>query len=381
LKNLRLESIEDMENLSCLETLDKDEMYHFEFPGLDDLKDLSILRNFNGSSLYVPPQVADQAEELVEDGNFRHYEVCYPNSGWSPLNEEVILLSMEELETLPKSVLRRVSRVWIAGDEIIDPNRYEVRDEWVRDHPVAVLYDRQNDKTRKISTGSITDFSLLSDLTNLWELRIFVQPITNLEGIQNISTLSQFEAKFCPDLIDASALYTLQNLEEASFQYTGIDTIQGVQNLSRLRHLNVFDTKVTDLSLLKDCDFSYAGERGGFVLIAGNDTIKDLSPLAVIPSFQHLNICGHHPENWMQYVEQTPIKSFCGPMGSDETLRQFVEQHPELEEMHIEDGYHLTDLTPLLELENLNYVHVWSNAAKAGRSLDGFDRRFQLDID
>lgn len=378
---LRLESIEDMEDLSCLETLDKDRIYRLEFPGLENLKDLSTLRGLKGSNLSVPPQVADQAEELVQDGNFRNYEICYPDSGWSPMNEEVTLLSMEELETLPKAVLRRVSRVWIAGDEIIDPNRYEVRDEWVRDHSEAVLYDRQTDTTRKINTGSITDFSMLSELTNLWELRLFVQPITNLEGIQNLSNLSQFEARYCPDLQDASALYALQGLEEASFQYTGIDTIQGVQNLSKLRHLNIFDTRVTDLSPLKDCDYSYTAETGGFVLIMGETAIEDLSALAVIPSFGHLNICGYPPESWMQYVEQTPVRGFVTRMGSDETLRMFVEQHPELEEVHIEDGYHLKDLTPLLALENLNYVHVWSNAEKAGRSLKGLDYKFQLDIE
>lgn len=91
--------------------------------------------------------------------------------------------------------------------------------------------------------------------------------------------------------------------------------------------------------------------------------------------------CGHHPDSWMQYVAQKQIKGFVGQMGSDETLRLFVEQHPELEEVSLEDGYNLTDLTPLLELQNLNYVHVWSDAARAGSSLDGLERRFHLEID
>ena len=381
LKSLRLESIADLEDLGCLETLDKEETYHLELLGLEDLKDLSVLRNYKGSSLYVPPQVADQAAELVAEGNFRYYEVRYPESGWSPMNEEVFLLSMEELETLPKSVLRRVSSVWIAGGEIVDPNRYEVRDEWAGNRTFAVLYDYQTGETRRVRTGTITDFSLLSDLTGLRELRLYAQPITNLEGIQHLSGLTQFEASFCPDLQDVSAAYALQSLEEISFRDSGITTLQGVQNLPRLRQINVFHTQVADLSPLQDCDFSYAAESDGFILTIGQTEIQDLSALAKIPSFGHLNICGYPPELWVDFVAEASIRSFCGPMGSDEILQQFVEQHPELEDMNIESGYELTDLTPLLDLQNLHYVHIWDHAEKAGRSLSGLDRRFQLDVD
>ena len=83
----------------------------------------------------------------------------------------------------------------------------------------------------------------------------------------------------------------------------------------------------------------------------------------------------------MPHVENTFLRSFCGPMGSNETLRQFVQQHPELEEIHIESGYELTDLTPLLELDHLNYVHIWDGAETAARSLDGCEIHFRLDVE
>lgn len=381
LKNLRLESIEEMEDLTCLEPLDRDQMYYFSFPGLTDLKDLSILHDFKGIDLFVPPQVADQAEELVQSGNFINCKVVYPESGWNPTNEEVTLLSMEELETLPKVILRRVSRVWIAGDEIIDPDRYEVKEEWENDHPIAVLYDRETEKTRKLSSGKIHDFSLLSELTNLRDLRLFSQPITSLEGIQNLSNLVCFYAEYCTGLQDVSALYTLQNLEEISFQMAPVDSIQGLQNLPKLRVLNIGSTYVTDMTPMIDCDFSYSETNDGFCLVTHNTYITDLSPIARIPYFGHLNLCGYPPELWMQYVENTYIRGYCGPMGDDETLQKFVQQHPELEELHIENGYELTDLTPLLELPNLTYVHIWNNAENAVRSLDGHSRNFQLDVE
>ena len=381
LKALSLESIDGLEDLGCLETLDKNEEYRFEFLGLDDLKDLSALWEFRGYSLYVPPQVADQAEELVREGHFRSYEVRYPSSGWSPQNEEIVLLNAEELETLPGAVLKRVRRVWFAGDEIIDPNRYEVREEWQNDRLIVVVYDRQTDKTRKANPGIVTDFSKLTDLTGLVELRLFGQPITDLEGIQYCTGLRCFEAKCCDELTDISALFALQNLDEISLSYTGINSIQGVQNMSSLRHLCIRGTQVSDLSPLMDLDYTAAMELGGFGLELDDCPVEDLSVLSVIPKFSILNLCRHPVENWMDYVAQTPIQCFVGQLGNDDMLQRFVRQHPELEEMHIEEGYQLTDLTPLLELEHLSYVHIWGNGHNARRSLDGHERRFGIDAD
>ena len=379
-KNLQLETIEDIEDLNFLETLDREATYEFSFTGMDNLKDLSMLRNFKGTNLYVPPQVADQAEELVADGNFRYYEVRYPDSGWSPMNEPITLLSLEELETLPKSILRRVGRLWIAGDEVFDPDQYEVSTEWIGNKEVVVLWDRETGQSHRVNYGPFTDFSALSALTGVWDLRLIYQPLTNLEGIQHFTQLQYFSAEFCQDLTDASALYTQQNLREIRLQGTAIDTIQGVQNLPNLCQLVISGTAVTDLSPLLELDYSAATDEGGFGLEINNCTGADLSCLSQIPAFGNLTVCGFTDDSWMDMVANAKIRCVVGPMYSDEKLQSFVQQHPELEEIHIEEGYQLTDLTPLLELENLRYAHIWNRADRAGRSLDGMERNFQLDI-
>lgn len=381
IKTLCLESILEMEDLSCLAGMDKTRKYQFQFPGLDDLKDLSVLREFHGGALYVPPQVADQAQELVDQGNFTSYEVRYPESGWDPLTEEVTLLSLEELETLPKAVLRRVSRVWIAGDEVIDPDRFEVWNEWIDNGQVPVLYDRQTGQKTRIESGPITDFSMLSDLTRIRELRLICQPLKDLEGIQHFTELTCFDARFCSDLTDVSALFAQQGLEEIWLSNSGVQSIQGVQNLPRLRCLGMAWTQVSDISALAEVDYTAVREAGGLHLEVENCSIEDLSPLSAIPQFSYLGIYSYPAESWMGYVEQAQIRSIGGQMGSDEMLQTFVRQHPELEEMHMEACHQLTDLTPLLELEKLCYVHIWDGAYAAGQSLNGYERRFQLDVD
>lgn len=379
LQTLCLESLDDMEDLSCLETLDPAGYYNIRLLGLGDLKDLSALRNFKGNSLHVPPQVAEQAQDLVNQGNFSSYDVRYPESGWNPMEEQITLLSMEDLKTLPKAVLRRVGRLWIVGDEIIDPERHEIRREWHNDGLAVAIYDRKTDETRLVPMGTMTDLSLLADLTGLWELQIYCQPLTNLEGIQNLTELEWFDACFCPDLKDVSALFTLQRLHGVRLNNSGVESIQGIQNLGALWNLSLSDTPVTDISPLAEVDYTAARERGGFNLEMDNCSASDLSAISAIPVFSDLNVCGHPAESWVPHVEHAEIQSFWGPLDNDETLKRFVQQHPELEEMHIESGYQITDLTPLLELENLTYVHIWDGSEKAERSLHGFEHRFQID--
>ena len=377
---LCLESILGMEDLSCLTSLDKNTRYQFEFPGMEDLKDLSVLRDYKGGRLYVPPQVADQAQELVDMGNFSSYEVCYPESGWNPVDEEMVLLSMEELETLPKAVLRRVSRVWIAGNEIVDPERYEIREAWIHNEPVPMLYDYETGEETRIGVGNITDFEMLSALTGLRELRMFNQPLENLEGIQYFDNLWCLEAKYCRNLTDASALYTLQGLEEITLSCTGIDSIQGVQNLPSLRCLGISRTNVTDLSPLTELNYDHVIGTDGFHLEIQDCSITDLSVLSVIPRYSFLCVYGLPAESWMPFVEQAEFRAIGGQMENDEMFKAFVQCHPELEEMHIEAGYQLTDLTPLLELQNLDYVHIWDGEETAARSLMGAQYGFRFDV-
>ena len=60
---------------------------------------------------------------------------------------------------------------------------------------------------------------------------------------------------------------------------------------------------------------------------------------------------------------------------------EFVRNHPELAELDIPWNDKLTDLTPLLELENLQKVRISANMEAARASLDGADYNFRLDIE
>ena len=121
-------------------------------------------------------------------------------------------------------------------------------------------------------------------------------------------------------------------------------------------------------------------EHGGFHLEIQDCAIEDLMVLSKIPKYSFLCLYGRPAELWMDYVEQAEIRAIGAQMGSDENLKRFVQMHPELEEMHIEEAYQLTSLIPILDLENLRYIHVWAEPEVAASSLDGFDYDFELQL-
>ncbi len=387
-RSLRLESIPELQDLHLLDALSTDEKIGIDLVGLDELRDLSPLHRLNGGHLIVPPQVAEQAEELVDEGIFDSFEVAYPDGSWQPFDGAVELLSLDELDTLPPPLLRRVKRLCIAGDALVDPDRYDIWEDWEhRDengNPTLQLHDRETDAVTPLSPGVIADFSSLSALTGLRELYLYSQPIRNLDGIQVFSSLEQFSAKGCSALTDASALFALPELRWVDLKCTQVDSIQGVQNLRELRYLDVSDTRVSDLTPLAECDFSAAEKDVGFDLDCNELNLgeEDFIAMAHIRRFRGLAFTNADPAVWIGALSGCEIHYFgaAGDLHSNEDLAAFAADHPELRALFLGWEEDITDLTPLLALEDLERVSVNQNMREAIASLDGQNFAFELEI-
>ena len=378
--SLRLESMEDLNDLGILAGISDGHSYNsIALVGLDAISDLSPLRRLQIKHLEIPPQVADQAEELVEAGIVGDYEVAYPDGSWQPFDGAMELLSLDELDTLPAALLRRVERLGIAGDALFDFDRYDIWEDWEhRDrngNPALQLHDRKTDAVTPLSPGVITDLSSLSALTGLRELYLYGQPIQSLDGIQVFSFLEDFSAKGCAELTDASALFALPELRWVELKCTPVDSIQGVQNLPELRYLNVSNTKVDDLTPLAECDFSAAEEDIGFDLDCNELKLgeEDFAAIAHIRRFGGLAFTDADPAVWIDALSDSEIHYFgaAGDLQSNEDLAAFVSDHPELRQLFLGWAEDITDLTPLLALENLERVEINGDMREAIASLDG----------
>lgn len=246
-----LEGFPELTDLSCFEGLDPAGTYSFNVSGLEGLRDVSALSHLKGKELVVRPELREQAEELVAAGNFKTYEIRYPNTSWHPDDSEFTLRSLDELDALPGSVLGRVRSFCIAGDYLFDENEYRLEEEW--NDGTATLYLCSNDSDERIpvETGTrLTDLSVLKNLTGLTQLKLYAQPLHSLDGIQHLESLEELTVAFCGSLGDVSPVFTLQELKMLKLRHNGVNSVEGIQNLSNLEELDLDEAKIGDLSLL-----------------------------------------------------------------------------------------------------------------------------------
>ena len=390
-----LDSVAGIENLDFLDEMDNSEPVSFKFVGLEDLQSLKPLERFHGTYIIVSPELEEQAKDLVNAGNFREYRIEYPQGGWELDNSGLTLLSLDELETMPDALLRRVERFSLAGDILWDPDENEgIWKYWEGgDRPELAVHNFDTGEERKVARGSgvVESMDFFEKLTGLRFLNLWDQPLESVDGIQNLRELHDLGLSFCDNLSDISPVFALQDLHSLWLSGPNIESIQGVQNLTQLCRLDISDTGVSDLSPLAEVDYSTAvKENGGFEFAVSGHHIEDFSPLSAVPAFSRLMMGNTDPALYISHLEGKEIRSFQADNGFrrestagdvNALFAEFVGNHPELEELEIPWNEDLTDLTPLLELENLRKVRISANMEAARASLDGADYNFGLEIE
>ena len=387
---LRLENLPELEDLHLLDAMDESHGCSFELVGLDSVWDLTPLERLHGPTLTVQPQLAEQAEDLVKSGNFHEFHVEYPEEGWQRNEQDVELLSLEELDTLPPALLRHVRRLCVAGSEILDRDRCDV---WSREEngkTVVVVNDWESGQERLIrEEGPLKDLTAFLPLTGLEELELCGQPLTSLEGLEELTGLRRLTICASPRVTDASPAFALQGLWGLDLDGCGISSLQGIQNLPGLTSLNINSTQVADLSPLAACDFTEAERAGGLDLHISNVPVADYSPLAAVPMFSNLDINDAEARLFLPCVENADIRriSACScfeeryDQDNDALFADFIRSHPTLRELWIPWNRGITDLTPLLELPELEYVRLSRDMEQAIASLEGKDTAFQWEIE
>ena len=250
-----LTGIPNLTDLSCFAGLDPEYVYSFDLSGQDGLTDISALYKLKGGHLCVRPEWKEQAEELVASGRFESYEVKYPDAPWQPDDSEITLLSLDELETLPNTVLARVRELCVAGDTVFDGSEYWIEEDQSTNPPTLYLRKNgsQEDSCIPVKAGTyLTDLSVLKNLTNLRSLRLYMQPMETLDGIQYLRSLEELTVQDCGALSDVSAAFTLQRLTSLDLRLNeNVTSIAGIQNLLSLKRLDLDGYRIGDLSPLE----------------------------------------------------------------------------------------------------------------------------------
>ena len=306
--NLRLDSLTWLEDLSCLDGLKEDKYYNLDLLGLDLVTDLSPVRRLHGHTLRVSPVLKEQAESLVEEGKFQSAVVEYPDAGWNMWQGNVELKSLEELDTLPLAALKRVENLTLAGDRIIDYSECDLWEHWDDQGRYHVVHDRETDEEIRVETGTLTDLSRLKALTGLRELEIVEQPLTNLDGIEDMLNLERLILKGCRQMEDITQAFTLEKIRQIEVYDAPIRSIQGIQNLTALEQLSLHQTDVTDISPIAECDLTEAYQGDGLTLeLYSNESLQDGTPLENIRKFNRVSLNDGQFDEWINHIQNAEI--------------------------------------------------------------------------
>ena len=297
-------------------------------------------------------------------------------------------VKVQDFLALPDSVLAKVQRLCIAGDWLYNDNGQWWDEDWSSNGTRGWLVRDDGNRTA-IGQGTLTDLSFLNRLPNLRCFRIHCNPIVSLDGIEALSQLIEVQIQTCPKITDISVLFDLPTLERINVRGLPITSVAGIERLPRLFDLSIANTQITDLSPLSGIDTSYVDtEHRGFELSIDNLpkslTADQFAVLSHFKAFWNINVFNTDCSLWMDALKDVKIYEIHagGCNFTNETFRQFVEQHPELEYIKVSWTPRLTDVSPLLTLKNLRAACVSHDMPQAIASLgDPTEYPFELEIE
>lgn len=295
-------------------------------------------------------------------------------------------VKVQDFLALPDSVLNKVQRLCIAGDWLYNDNGLWWDEDWSSNGTRGWLVRDDGNRT-PIGQGTLTDLSFLNRLPNLRCFKIQCNPIASLDGVETLSHLEEVQIQTCPKITDISVLFDLPTLERIGVRGLPITSVAGIEKLPRLFDLSIANTQITDLKPLSGIDTSYVDtEHRGFELSIDNLpkslTADQFAVLSHFKAFWNINVFNTDCSLWMDALKNVKIYEIHagGCNFTNETFRQFVEQHPELEYIKVSWTPRLTDVSPLLTLKNLRAACVSHDMPKAIASL-GEEYPFELEIE
>lgn len=275
-------------------------------------------------------------------------------------------LNLSESDTITTEMLENVKQIRIVGTEILDDgdnfwgigNRVEGKDSEFGS-----------------ARGSITDLTDLTMMKNIENLALCNQEIEDISALENLPLKELYLNK--NKITDFSVLTGLTNLDLLCILENPAEDLSVLKECSSITRLNIESMKLADIDFL--------GQMNLNILYMNNAEIKDgnMKPLLEINNLQELCI-GDVPEEMAEVLAQMselkglimwggntvlknlePLKGMESleflAVGSPVSSLEGIEKFPNLYALSIGFSF-ITDLTPVLEAEQLHYIDI-SNAA------------------
>lgn len=252
--------------------------------------------------------------------------------------------------------------------------------------------------------GPITDLSDLTKLRNLEVLEISAQQITDLTPVFELTKLKRLGVE-CNPITSIEGIEALQELEELHLSGTDITDLSPIDNLPNLRVLLAEGTYANQFGAeaLERIDFlwldrtstrlSYVGEHDNYnlSLLQLPYEIRDFSIFRDVKSFESLSYDNAYISDFMPVLAGIPMGQFnfagirdlhsidqldglvitsrLGVCHTESlTSIEGIEMFDGIETISLKDCRNLQDLTPLNNLQNVNFLVISSDMRELAES-------------
>ncbi|MBN2533189.1 MAG: leucine-rich repeat domain-containing protein [Spirochaetales bacterium] len=197
----------------------------------------------------------------------------------------------------------------------------------------------------------ILDYTPLENLTNLRELNIgfnFLSDITPLENLTNLTRL----ILVVNEISDITPLENLTNLTSLYCQFNDITDITPLENLTKLTYLTLNDNHITDITPLANLTkLTY--------LDLYNNEITDITPLTNLPKVTKLNLCGNPVSDITALGNLTNLTMLVLNVGILEDITPLA-NCTNLVSLNLKNNQ-ITDITSLANLPKLKVLFLNGN--------------------
>ncbi|OWZ82718.1 leucine-rich repeat domain-containing protein [Natranaerobius trueperi] len=353
LKTLRArnENITSLEGLQYAKNLETLYISANEVSDLTPLKELEELKELN-----IRNNEVTDISPLKGKDKLKELDVVYNNiSNYSPLismNELKLTISFEQLPD-DLSVFNKINKLVTFVDDPEDIYSLKPLD----DIELGITLRGGRDDEE------LNDISPLAEINNIVELRIYLNMMGTSDSIEDFTPISKLEdlkeLKIAGYKIeDIDFLSNLENLQNLQLIKTDTKNIEALADLENLEELQLYKNEISDLSPLKDLNNLK-------ILRAEHIPASDVSPLSSLDNLEELNLRQTKVQDVSPLKDLTQLKIL--------NLDMFAEPAPS----RLPDGYTVGDISPLLSMENLENLYLRnkleenSGAKKIIKELEG----------
>ncbi len=218
--------------------------------------------------------------------------------------------------------------------------------------PITVEDMQRLDRLRGRDKG-IQDLTRLEFATNLEDLDISDNEISDLSPIAGLTNLVLIAMSRNHDISDFSPLKNLKNLEWITFVETQVSDISVFRELTNLRYIHARNHNISDLSPITNLT------KLGYLNLSGGN-ISDLTPLTKLTNLTELYLADE------KISDISPIAGLTGLIRLGLARNKISDISPltrltNLERLDLRRNKLISDVSPLARLTNLKWLQLAEN--------------------